>query len=173
MTDNILDSTFTLEFLPGLLLACFVLIAGGIILWRIATIHNPYKKRIFLLSRAEANFFNSLSRSIPREVRIFVKVRVADVIDVRQGVPMRSRFYPLARIAQKHFDFVLCDYRTSRILAAIELDDSSHSARSRNARDRFLNRLCRECGLPLLRISAARYYDFSSLRMLIFETINK
>jgi hypothetical protein len=61
-------------------------------------------------------------------------------------------------IAQKHLDFVLIDPATTRIRAAIELDDRTHRLRVRRARDRFVEAAMRAAGVPLLRMPAAGVY---------------
>jgi hypothetical protein len=65
----------------------------------------------------------------------------------------------LNRIAQKHFDFLVCDSVTMKPLFAVELDDASHKRNNRQERDEFVESVCKVAGLPLLRFPVQREYN--------------
>ena len=115
----------------------------------------PYRARRALLSPTELDFYYALERNVGRRYTVCMKVRLADVIDC-PGAAWRMGYGRL--IAQKHLDFVLIDPETTRILAAIELDDRTHRLRVRRARDRFVEAAMRAAGVPLLRVPAASAY---------------
>jgi len=119
-----------------------------------------YRAKPFLLSPAEFRFFQALREALPAVVAIAPKVRLADVVGCQEKKPS---VVTLGRITQKHLDFVLCDASNSRILAAVELDDSTHSRRGTAERDVFVNALLAEVGVPLLRIQAAHAYSINVL----------
>jgi hypothetical protein len=125
----------------------------------------PYRARPALLSPAELDFYRALERNVGHRYTVCMKVRLADVIDC-PGAAWRLGYGRL--IAQKHLDFVLIDPATTRIRAAIELDDRTHRLRVRRARDRFVEAAMRAAGVPLLRVpvsSAYRPHDvFRALR---------
>jgi hypothetical protein len=116
-----------------------------------------------LLSATERAFLAALE-GVPRDgVDIYAKVRVADVIGVRDQ-PDRSHFLRLFNpIAMKHFDYVLVRRSDARPLAAIELDDKSHRQADRAERDLLLNRVTKEAGIPLIRFAAAASYSSIAL----------
>jgi hypothetical protein len=108
-----------------------------------------------LLSPGELAFFRVLSRSLPRHSALSLKTRLADIIDC----PDELWHAPLGRrVAQKHVDFALYDPVTGKILAVIELDDRSHDSPTRRRRDRFLDGILQEVGVPLLRVRCASSY---------------
>jgi hypothetical protein len=115
----------------------------------------PYRARPALLSPAELDFYYALERTVGRRYTVCMKVRLADVIDC-PGAAWRMGYGRL--IAQKHLDFVLIDPATTRIRAAIELDDRTHRLRVRRARDRFVEAAMRAAGVPLLRVPATGAY---------------
>lgn len=117
---------------------------------------GTYAAKAFLLSPAELRFFQALKRVISRSIYIVPKVRLADVVSWSKR---DTSHVPLARIAQKHLDFVLVDVRYTRIIAAIELDDRSHEVDSTLRRDRFVNSLLNKVGIPLLRVQATSSYN--------------
>src|SRR5262249_51473791 len=115
----------------------------------------PYRARPALPRPAELPFYHALERNVGRRYTVCMKVRLADVIDC-PGAAWRMGYGRL--IAQKHLDFVLIDRTTTRIRAAIELDDRTHRLRVRRARDRFVEAAMRAAGVPLLRVPVARAY---------------
>ncbi len=163
------------DYLPIILaLASF----GLIIFWR-SRVHQapergqatvpPYRRRPYLFSKAERSFYEVLLRAAPAEMKLFTKVRMADLIQVRPGV--RGRRGHQNRINCKHVDFVLCTRDTLSPVLAIELDDRSHRQPERQARDRFVDQAFAAAGLPLLRIPAQYGYTASELQQMIREKL--
>jgi hypothetical protein len=129
-----------------------------------------YVARPFLLSHAELRFFRSLQEAVERDTLIAVKVRLADLVGCIEKIPDKAT---LGRITQKHVDFVLFDQRHTRILAAIELDDSSHEREQTMKRDAFVNELLNSVGIPLLRVQAAGGYNPMVIRQQIYLTLGR
>lgn len=117
----------------------------------------PYRKREYLFTRTEAEFYRSLVSATTSRFTVVGKVRMGDVLEVRGRGDQVRTFQN--KVRSKHFDFVLCEPGTMRIVAAIELDDSSHQRTDRVARDEFVDRACRSAGLTLVRFPAAALYD--------------
>ena len=149
---------------PSLILALLVLVLA--LAMRKRRRDRPdYRPRETLLTPAERRFAEALERALPAGVRACPKVRLADVIMRPSG---DRSLASLGKIAQKHLDFVLVEERTSRILAAVELDDRSHERPDRVARDRFVDEALESAGVPLLRVKAARGYDSRTLLAPLF-----
>ena len=68
------------------------------------------------------------------------------------------------RITSKHFDYVLCRKDDLSVVCAIELDDRSHAALERKRRDVFLDKVCSDLLLPLVRIQARAAYSIPTVR---------
>src|SRR5262249_35485631 len=121
----------------------------------------PYVSKQHLLSKGELVFYQSLHKAIAPSIGISMKVRLADVItcpaDQWDATPGR-------RVCQKHLDFVLYEIATSRIVAAIELDDRSHFQSERRKRDQFLNRALATAQVTLVRFRAASSYEPNAIR---------
>ena len=117
---------------------------------------GAFTPRRYLLTRNEAAFFQVLTTVLGDRYLISCKVRLADIItcsdcDWKRGYANR--------ISQKHVDFVVTSAKTSRIVAAIELDDRSHRRRERRMRDAFVNQLFRNARVHLVRVPARWDYD--------------
>ncbi len=120
--------------------------------------HTAYRLRNGILTPAEAEFFRCLEPCLPSsDYRLFTKVRLADIFEVNEDSGRNQVAFN--RISSKHVDFLLCDAQTLSILAAIELDDSTHSRFSAQKNDVFKNTLFESCNIPLIRIRAQRRYD--------------
>ena len=99
----------------------------------------PYQALPSLFSAAELRFLRTLEKAVDKRIRIYAKVRIADVVRVSPKVD-RSRFFrAFNAIACKHLDYVLCEADSCAILAAIELDDRSHDRPDRRKRDAFVD----------------------------------
>jgi hypothetical protein len=134
----------------------FGVVAGAILLYLLARVitliffSRKYVRRSRLLTHLEANSFRRISRAVsPRGFQLMAQVRIADVILV-DGKMDKHWWRAFSGISGKHVDFVVVDLEFN-ILCAIEIDDLSHSERSRAARDRFVNRVFHQAGVPLFR----------------------
>ena len=123
--------------------------------------HLPYRKKASLFSEAERSFLGVLDQAVGADYRIFGQVRVADVVEVHGAKDGAARQSALNKINSKHFDFLLCDKASLAVVAAVELDDDSHSRKDRN---RFLNELCAGIGLPLIREKAHQAYTVAKVK---------
>jgi hypothetical protein len=119
----------------------------------------PYVKAGPLLSNAERSFLRTLEEAVAGRFRINVKVRVADVLQVKSGLAGKTAIVALNRIAAKHVDYVLSQHGSYLVVAAVELDDSSHALADRYRRDEFLDKSFKAAGVPLVRFKAAGHYS--------------
>jgi hypothetical protein len=128
----------------------------------------PYGRIPNLFTPAERHFLNTLDQAAPENLRVFGKVRIADVLRVTAS--NRKRFWRyFTQISSKHLDYVLVDRKSLRIMCAIELDDRSHDRKDRRGRDAFVDEACATAGLPLIRVPAARHYDPNVIRQRIMH----
>ena len=154
----------------GCLFAIFSKLFGSTSADGTSTDAFPYRRKDYLLSKAERSFFGVLQDAVGDQYLIFAMVRLADLIYIPRGT--ESRQSHLNRIISKHIDFVLCDPKTVRPLLAIELDDSSHNRADRKDRDAFVNDALDAADLPLLRVPARRGYNEKELFQSIHNSIH-
>lgn len=153
-----LDSLFENALYLGL--AVFIIIILFIIIRRAAKM--PYVAQDALLTKSELHFYNSLKRIVPSGQTIMMKVRMADIITCTD-TQWRAGWGP--RISGKHIDFVIIDSKTTKVICAIELDDSTHRLNAdRIARDKFVNKAFEVAGVKLVRIDNARIYDMEKIK---------
>lgn len=115
-----------------LLLTAALLIATLILAWL-----KPWRLRIrrkSLMTPNEAEFYRRLERALPA-YRVFPQVSFAAFLTDDGTMSQRRRWSVRARFDRKIADFVVCDGKTLEIVALIELDDATHTARADRARD--------------------------------------
>ena len=117
-----------------------------------------------LFSPAERSFLGVLVQAVPDESLVLGKVRVADVITPEKGLSRPKWQSAFNRISAKHFDYVVCDRATLRVLSAVELNDKSHKWKKRVDRDAFLREACTSAGLHLIEFDAKPSYSVVEVR---------
>jgi very-short-patch-repair endonuclease len=127
----------------------------------------PYQKKWYLLSKAERAFYDTLCAAAGKDLLVFAKVRLLDVLWVPKTI--RDRQSHLNRVMSKHVDFVLCDRPTVAPVLVVELDDASDQLPDRADRDAFVDTVLHSTGLPVLRVRARRSYSEKELAELIRE----
>ena len=82
-----------------------------------------------------------------------------------------NNYYAFNKISRKTIDFVIVDKKTTKILLAIELDDSTHKRKDRIKRDLFINNLFKKVGINLLRYPVYKTYYKDTLKKRIIENL--
>jgi hypothetical protein len=112
------------------------------------------------LTKNEAAFFRVLQSVIGGHFVISCKVRLADIVTCNDQDWKQGR---ANRISQKHIDFVIASADSSRIIAAIELDDRTHRRPERRRRDEFVDGLLKQIDVRLIRVPASWRYSRQSV----------
>lgn len=120
----------------------------------------PFRLRDDFLSPAEISFYHVLMTAVESRFTVCPKVNLGDIFFVtRPDLNRAAR----NRISSKHVDFLLCESRSMRPCAGIELDDSSHARKDRQVRDAYVERVFETAGLPLLRFPAQHAYAVADI----------
>lgn len=100
----------------------------------------------------ERALFQVLVRTKPRHGHVMSKVRLEDILSVRDEIKDgRLRWRYRQRIKSRHVDFALID-EEGRFLCAIELDGTAHNNAQVQMVDDFKDRIFKNAGLPLIRL---------------------
>lgn len=113
-------------------------------------IAGAYKKR-WLLTYNEKDAYKKLQAAAGEiGYTVFSKVRLLDLLEPVSGKNYRSYFY---KVQAKHVDFVLLDEKlVARCI--VELDDASHDADDRKARDAFVDEVVTSVGYQIIHTRA-------------------
>jgi hypothetical protein len=125
---------------------------------------DVYYLRKALFTPAERSFLGVLDSMLPREVRVFGKVRLEDIFDVKKGLTPGERLAARNRINRKHVDFLLVRASDLTPIAGLELDDASHEEEDRQTRDAFVDSAFASAGLLLIHIPVQQTYSPADLK---------
>lgn len=106
----------------------------------------PYVPRE-LMTAPERVLYVRLRQALP-EYLIFSQVQLCRMIEVDPAADKQAWFN---RINRMSVDFVVCAPDGARILAAIELDDSSHQRPDRIKADSKKDKALASAGIPIIR----------------------
>ena len=126
-------------------------------------VENPYqyRRKDYLISRAEHKFFDVLIESVGDRFYVFPQVHLATFLDHKiVGQNWKGAF---RHIDEKSVDFVLCDKNDLSVLCVVELNDKSHNSKKRKDRDAFLTAACESAVLPLIQIPAQAAYNIDEI----------
>ena len=110
-------------------------------------IAGAYQKK-WLLTYKEKDAYKALKAICDENgLYLMTKVRLLDLVEPTKGNP-KYRTY-LYKVQAKHIDFVICDTKlVARCL--VELDDNSHNAPDRAARDSFVDEVVQSVGYKII-----------------------
>ena len=146
----------------GLLLCVLVLPAK-------AKSNRAYEPLPSILTNAEKHFYKVLSSIYKDDFIIMAKVRLADVVKVGPNIRKKHFWSYFSKISQKHIDMLILKKSDYSTLCAIELDDKSHDKQERITRDKFVNQVMAQTGIPLYRFKVKHRYN----RAEIAKTLSK
>ncbi len=128
-----------------------------------------YKKKDFLMSRAEHEFFDILIEVVGNQYYVFPQIHLSTILDNKVvGQNWRGAF---RHIDEKSVDFVICDKAYIKPILAIELDDKTHEREDRKGRDGEVERILKESGLSLLRFGNNGSFNKEEIKRLILEKL--
>lgn len=124
----------------------------------------PFELKSSLLCRKESSFLSALQQAVDDQTRIFAKVRIADVLNIRKGLTPNQRQMAFNHVSAQHFDFVLCKASDLSIIAAITLENPSHKRTPRIRHNKLIDGACAAAGLPLYRFNIHQNYSIETIR---------
>ncbi len=108
-----------------------------------------YARKDAVMTQAEAKFYNRLLSVAGDRYYIFPQIHLSSLLTNQT----KGRYWKAAfqRINRTSVDYVLCDKQTMRPVYAVELDDATHDAAKRHARDEGVNKMFKSVNMPLVR----------------------
>ena len=168
--------------MPDSFVWIFLLLGGVIVLKFVLSVllqtvrpsgKYEYVPRETIYTPAELAYLCALRPHIPKTHLIMGKIRLADIVSPNPKYKGKEYISAFNRISAKHVDFVLCERETYRIKGIIELDDSSHRAIIRAARDQIVDDVLTGAGIPILHVKARAKYDDSEIVAQVAQILNR
>jgi very-short-patch-repair endonuclease len=114
----------------------------------------PLEAKRQLLTERERALYQRLVQTLPKHL-ILAQVQLLQIVNFKRG---RRSYAILNRISQLSLDFLILNPDTS-IVAAVELDDSTHAPENRRQADARKDHALKSAGVPLIRWNAKNLPD--------------
>ncbi|WP_227507043.1 DUF2726 domain-containing protein [Moraxella canis] len=122
-----------------------------------------------LMTDSEVLFFKKLKMALP-EYHIFGQVQLSRIIEPTEDVANERQFW-FNRVCRQSVDFVLVADDLQTVLAAIELDDWTHSSKTRQKQDAKKDKALASSGIPIIRFHAEKVPTAQMMRHDILEVL--
>jgi very-short-patch-repair endonuclease len=118
----------------------------------------PLEAKRQLLTERERALYQRLVQTLPSHI-VLAQVQLLQVVNFKRG---RRTYAILNRISQLSLDFLILNPDTS-IVAAVELDDSTHAPENRRQADARKDHALKSAGVPLIRWNAKNLPDRAAI----------
>ena len=111
------------------------------------------------LSHTERMFTSVLEKAVGGQYQVLCKVPMTQVLEALPDISERAQRKALKPVQSCHFDYVVLDSASNRVICAVELDDHSYDKKRYKKQDLFLEEICQDVNLPLLRVAPQNGYN--------------
>jgi len=126
----------------------------------------PFDSKKSVFTPAEKNFQNLVEQAMGAKYRIINRVKLADIVTIRNGVSDRASQSAVNNAEGKYLDFVICDRNTMKLLGAIDLVDTQGKG-YKIKKDWFVSGALEAASIPHLRIKVKANYTLDEIRACI------
>lgn len=147
-----------------ILLMLLLIVAAGAMKLSDQGVAFPFKRKTQLFTPVEHTFLNLIEQAMGNEFRIVCRVRLNDVLQVRQQTSKKHATNALSRASAKQLDFVLCDRTDMTPIMAIDLVHNLGKEGYKSQRDWFVTGALDAAGVPHARIKVKSGYSVEEVR---------
>lgn len=126
----------------------------------------PFDSKKAIFTPAEKNFQNLVEQALGANYRVLNRVRLSDIVTIRQGVSNRASQTAAKSADTKYLDFVICDRNSMKLLGAIDLVDTQGKG-YKIKKDWFVSGSLEAAAIPHLRIKVKANYTLAEIRSCI------
>jgi hypothetical protein len=126
----------------------------------------PFDSKNAIFTPAEKNFQNLVEQAMGNKYRVINRVKLADIVTIRNGVSDRASQSAVNNAEGKYLDFVICDRNTMKLLGAIDLVDTKGKG-YKIKKDWFVSGALEAASIPHLRIKVKANYTLDEIRACI------
>lgn len=128
---------------------------------------SKYRKKTYIMTKNELFFYRVLKQATDElNLSIFPQVRLENIIEV-----IDKNNKDRNKIKSRSVDFTIVENEKCKIIACIELDDSTHERASIKEKDEIRNNLFEKVGIPLHRIKVQYNYNKDELKNILEQDI--
>jgi hypothetical protein len=126
----------------------------------------PFDSKRTVFTPAEKNFQNLVEQAMGPKYRILNRVKLSDVVTIRNGVSTRASQVAATNANAKYLDFVICDRTNMKLLGAIDLVDTQGKG-YKIKKDWFVSGALEAAAIPHIRIKVKANYTIDEIRACI------
>ena len=130
----------------------------------------PFDRKTALFTPAEKNFQNLVEQAMGGKYRIINRVKLADIVSIRNGVSNRAGQTAANNANSKYLDFVICERDTMKLLGVIDLVDTQGKG-YKVKKDWFVSGALEAASIPHIRIKVKPNYTIDEIRACINSRI--
>ena len=130
----------------------------------------PFERKTVIFTPAEKNFQNLVEQAMGSRYRIINRVKLADIVTIRNGVSNRAGQTAANNANSKYLDFVICDRDSMKLLGAIDLVDTKGKG-YKIKKDWFVSGALEAAAIPHIRIKVKANYTIDEIRACINSRI--
>lgn len=147
-----------------ILMMLLIVVALGAIKLSDGGVAFPFRRKPQLFTPVEHTFLNLIEQAMGREFRIVCRVRLNDLVSVRQSANKKTASQALSRASSRQLDFVLVDKQDMSPVMAIDLVHSQGKEGYKAQKDWFVTGALDAAGLPHARIKVKSGYTVEDIR---------
>ncbi len=126
----------------------------------------PFDSKSAVFTPAEKNFQNLVEQAMGNKYRILNRVKLSDIVTIRNGVSNRASQSAATNAEGKYLDFVICERNSMKLLGAIDLVDTQGKG-YKIKKDWFVSGALEAAAIPHLRIKVKANYTLNEIRACI------
>ncbi len=126
----------------------------------------PFDSKPSVFTPAEKNFQNLLEQAMGYKYRIINRVKLADIVTIRNGVSNKASQNAVTNAEGKYLDFVICERDSMKLLGVIDLVDTQGKG-YKIKKDWFVSGALEAASIPHLRIKVKANYTLDEIRACI------
>jgi hypothetical protein len=130
----------------------------------------PFDRKTALFTPAEKNFQNLVEQAMGSRYRIINRVKLADIVSIRNGVSNRAGQTATNNANSKYLDFVICERDSMKLLGVIDLVDTQGKG-YKIKKDWFVSGTLEAAAIPHIRIKVKANYTIDEIRSCINSRI--
>ncbi len=146
------------------LMMLLIVVALGAIKLSDSGVAFPFRRKPQLFTPVEHTFLNLIEQAMGHEFRIVSRVRLNDIVSVRQSANKKTASQALSRASSRQLDFVLVDKRDMTPVLAIDLVHSKGQDGYKTQKDWFVTGALDAAGVPHARIKVKSGYSVDDIR---------
>ncbi len=146
------------------LMMLLIVVAIGALKLNDGGIAFPFKRKSSLFTQTERNFLELLERAVGGKYRILCRIKLSDIVSLRQNTDRKTAKSALSRAAGRHLDFVLCSKQDMSPVVAIDLVNNQTKDGYKAQRDWYVTGALDAARIPHLRIKVKAGYTVEELR---------